>query len=169
MTIVLMFFMIMGAVSAAESIDVSDTEDSNLIGDNDDSLSTNNKLEISSEDSISETNIVNSHDDNLGNYPDEEVLNASADSYYEDNQVITSNGDEVDTDVLSSTGSSSGNEKVAGTEKETTKNKRTGRAWGNIGVTTSQQMLQSEFELATWNIVQNITNTFLHEFCIMVY
>jgi hypothetical protein len=99
--------MIMGAVSAAESIDVSDTEDSNLIGDNDDSLSTNNKLEISSEDSISETNIVNSHDDNLGNYPDEEVLNASADSYYEDNQVITSNGDEVDTDVLSSTGSSS--------------------------------------------------------------
>ena len=58
MTIVLMFFMIMGAVSAAESIDVSDTEDSNLIGDNDDSLSTNNKLEISSEDSISETNII---------------------------------------------------------------------------------------------------------------
>lgn len=103
-----MFFMIMGAVSAAESIDVSDTEDSNLIGDNDDSLSTNNKLEISSEDSISETNIVNSHDDNLGNYPDEEALNASADSYYEDNnQVITSNGNEVDQDVLSSSGSSS--------------------------------------------------------------
>ena len=105
-----MFFMIMGAVSAAESINVSDSEDSNLIGDNDDSLSTNNKLEISSEDSISETNIVNSHDDNLGNYPDEEALNVSADSYYEDNnQVITSNGAEVDQDVLSSASSSSDN------------------------------------------------------------
>ena len=80
-----MIFLVMGAVSAAESINGSYTEDSNnIIGDNDDSLSANNKLEISNEDSISETNIVNSHDDNLGGYPDDEVLN-SIDLYYEGN------------------------------------------------------------------------------------
>ena len=64
-----MVFLAIGAVSAAESINVSETEDSNyLIGD-DVSSSANNKLEISNEVSISETNIVNSHDDNLGNCP----------------------------------------------------------------------------------------------------
>ena len=75
----------MGAVSASDINDVSTKEDSNLIKDNVNSLSTNDKLEVSSENSISETNIVNSHDDNLGSYPSDEVLNSSADSYYEDN------------------------------------------------------------------------------------
>ncbi len=101
-----MFFLALGTVSATESINVSDTEDSNLISDGADALSTQNKLEISSEDSISETNIVNSHDDNLGSYPDDEVLNSSADSYYEDNQNLTSNADVVDQDNLTTSSSS---------------------------------------------------------------
>ena len=71
----LMVFLAIGAVSAADSINVMDTEDSNFMQDNAYSLSADNKLEISSEDSISETNIVNSHDDNLGNYPTDEALN----------------------------------------------------------------------------------------------
>ena len=71
-----MVFLAIGAVSAADSINVMDTEDSNFMQDNAYSLSADNKLEISSEDSISETNIVNSHDDNLGNYPTDEALNS---------------------------------------------------------------------------------------------
>ena len=87
----LTFFILLSAVSAVDNTNVSITEYSNL-DDDVNASSIQNKLEISNEDSISETNIVNSHDDNLGNYPDEEVLNASADSYYEDNnQIITSN------------------------------------------------------------------------------
>ncbi|WP_462315687.1 transglutaminase domain-containing protein [Methanobrevibacter sp.] len=77
--IVLMVFLAVGAVSATESINVSDTEDSNYLGDDVDSSSANNKLEISNEVSISQTNIVNSHDDNLGNCPNDGVLNASSD------------------------------------------------------------------------------------------
>ena len=46
---------------------------------------------------------------------------------------------------------------------------RKGRAHGNIGVTTSQQMLQSELDIAKWNIYEQITDLFLSEFCIMVY
>ena len=90
MSIVLMIFLVIGAVSATESINGSYTEDSNIIEDNDISLSANNKLEISNEDSISETNIVYSHDDNLGSNPDDEVLNIT-DSYYEDTYQQTSN------------------------------------------------------------------------------
>lgn len=45
----------------------------------------------------------------------------------------------------------------------------TGRIHGNIGVTTSQQMLQSELDIAKFNIVQQITDLFITEFCIMIY
>ena len=52
---------------------------------------------------------------------------------------------------------------------EKTNSDRKGRAHGNIGVTTSQQMLQSELDIAKWNIYEHITDLFLSEFCIMVY
>lgn len=40
---------------------------------------------------------------------------------------------------------------------------------GNIGVTTSQQMLESELRLQYWNLYNKISNLFMKEFCIMVY
>lgn len=44
-----------------------------------------------------------------------------------------------------------------------------GRIHGNIGVTTSQQMLLAELELGYWNIYEKITELFLQEFTIPVY
>lgn len=45
-----------------------------------------------------------------------------------------------------------------------------GRVHGNIGVTTSQQMLESELNLAPkLNIVDYIVNSFKMRFCILVY
>lgn len=44
-----------------------------------------------------------------------------------------------------------------------------GRVHGNIGVTTSQQMLEAELNLGYWNIYTRITDMFLKEFCIMIY
>ena len=41
--------------------------------------------------------------------------------------------------------------------------------YGNIGVTTSQQMLESELDIAKWNLYEQITDLFLNEFCIYVY
>lgn len=43
------------------------------------------------------------------------------------------------------------------------------RLHGNIGVTTSQQMLQSELDIAVWNLYDHITDLFLSEFIIQVY
>ena len=43
------------------------------------------------------------------------------------------------------------------------------RIHGNIGVTTSQQMLKSELDLALWNLYDNIVNLFKAEYCIMTY
>lgn len=46
---------------------------------------------------------------------------------------------------------------------------KTGRAHGNIGVTTSQQMLSSELSIAEWNLYDHIADLFIREFCICVY
>ena len=55
---------------------------------------------------------------------------------------------------------------------ETTMNndfQHNGRIHGNIGVTTSQQMLEAELNLGYWNIYEKITQLFLQEFIIPVY
>ena len=44
-----------------------------------------------------------------------------------------------------------------------------GHLYGNIGVTTSQQMALSELELRETNIYDYITESFKREFCVMVY
>lgn len=44
-----------------------------------------------------------------------------------------------------------------------------GRMYGNIGVTTSQQMLQAELDIARFNLIDQITDLFLEEFVIPVY
>lgn len=48
-------------------------------------------------------------------------------------------------------------------------NIHTGHISGNIGVTTSQQMLQSELDIAKWNLYDQISDLFISEFCILVY
>lgn len=60
-------------------------------------------------------------------------------------------------------------EGTSGQETENSKDTHSGRIHGNIGVTTSQQMLQSELDLAKWNLYEHITDLFMQEFCIMVY
>lgn len=44
-----------------------------------------------------------------------------------------------------------------------------GSIYGNIGVTTSQQMLEAEYEVARFNIYEQIADLFIKEFCICVY
>ena len=41
--------------------------------------------------------------------------------------------------------------------------------FGNIGVTTSQQMLTDELRIAEWNLYEHISDIFIDEFCILVY
>ena len=70
-----MLFLVLGAVSAADSTDVQVKEDSNL----DDGVQTSlsqDKLEISDGDSISNANTVNSQDDALS-YSDEAVADGN--------------------------------------------------------------------------------------------
>lgn len=71
----------------------------------------------------------------------------------------------------SDTGDRSNQGTTSNTEDHSTDNDSVhdGRIHGNIGVTTSQQMLQAELDLGYWNIYSKITELFLKEFVIPVY
>lgn len=75
----------------------------------------------------------------------------------------TENGSITNTE----TGKDTENENVNG--GRTGRHTRTGRAHGNIGVTTSQQMIQSERDLVVFNLYDVIAESFVENFCIMVY
>lgn len=58
----------------------------------------------------------------------------------------------------------------AETETAARNDTRKGRIHGNIGVTTSQQMLKAEFDLAPdVNMYNIITNSFRNRFCLLIY
>jgi hypothetical protein len=48
-------------------------------------------------------------------------------------------------------------------------NDHTAHIHGNIGVTTSQQMLEAELEIIKWNVYEHITDVFFTEFVIPIY
>lgn len=97
---------------------------------------------------------------NTSNTTTEEV-SAYDSSSYQPSKKVTSGDTGTDTVDYSGTikddGGSSNNAK------------HKGRIHGNVGVTTSQQMLQSELDLAQWNLYEHMTDIFLKEFVIGIY
>lgn len=97
--------------------------------------------------------------DTTGNSNTETTKSAFDSSSYQpyDNVQIT---ESTNTDSSDSTNTTMSND---------VDSQHTGRVHGNIGVTTSQQMLQAELDLGYWNIYERITDLFLREFIIPVY
>lgn len=60
-------------------------------------------------------------------------------------------------------------EGTSGSETENSKTVRDGRIHGNVGVTTSQKMLEEELRISEWNLYEHITDLFLSEFVIPIY
>lgn len=98
----------------------------------------------------------------------EEVSAYDSSSYQPSKQVTTDNGG---TDTMDNTGTDTMD--YTGTIKDDGESlnnaKHEGRIHGNIGVTTSQQMLQSELDLAQWNLYEHISDIFLSDFVIPIY
>ena len=78
----------------------------------------------------------------------------------------------VDTDTSTTYGKTNTNTTQYGHITNNTYNKNdseTIRAVGNIGVTTSQQMINQEREVALFNIYDSIVTDFKKRYCILVY
>lgn len=87
------------------------------------------------------------------------TTNTNKVSAYDAGDDLTTKGADV---IVGADSSSSSGESHEGSNHD-------GRIHGNIGVTTSQQMLLAELDLGYWNIYEKITDLFLTEFTIPVY
>ena len=82
---------------------------------------------------------------------------------------------EMQTTTLGTENTSSGTAKQTteitdGTDENSSrKNTRTGHAFGNIGVTTTQQMIEAERSVVKFNIVDYIVEDFKRRFCLLIY
>ncbi len=139
-----------------------------------DSDTTNNSTDNTSE---TNTTTVNSSTSTEGSESDngsvENTVSAfDSNSYQPSDKSTSDNSTSTTTESSSNTYSNAGlthQSTVTDTGTKDDTSVHTGRVHGNIGVTTSQQMLQSELDIAKFNIVQQITDLFISEFCIMIY
>lgn len=71
--------------------------------------------------------------------------------------------------TTNSTRNISGTDNVDEAENEDVERNLETRRTGNIGVTTTQQMIREERDVALFNTIDFITNSFKKRFCVMVY
>lgn len=72
---------------------------------------------------------------------------------------------DTDNTTRTETGSSEKSGDETGNTKEILETER----HGNIGVTTTQQMIREEREVAEFDVIQYIINDFKSRFCLLVY
>lgn len=106
-------------------------------------------------------------DNSNGNSIGETNGNTSLNSINE-NKVSAFDSDLYQPDSYNSN-TSNGNDNSSTKTNSSNNSKHVGRVHGNIGVTTTQQMLESELSLAEWNVYEHITDLFIEEFCIAIY
>ena len=136
--------------------DWTDTDDETTSSARDNTRNTNNTIKSNSTNEI--MNKVNVTDQNT-------AFNAGLTDHAK--QITDGDTTENGTITNTETGKDTENESVNG--GRTGKHTRTGRAHGNIGVTTSQQMIQSERDLVVFNLYDVIAESFIENFCLMVY
>lgn len=99
----------------------------------------------------------------------ENTVSAFDSSTYQPSDKNTTNNDGTDTFEHTGTIQDAFGEGASASEKENSKNEHDGRIHGNVGVTQSQKMLADELEVQRFNIIEQITDLFVTELCIMVY
>lgn len=159
-----------GVDSTSESVQGSSVTD----GENTRTISNTNTTSSSNQgsgsDSQTTTNEITAFDSNALVTHDRSATTGQNSSTLTQSGTETQNGTDTLTDdttvtnTESKTGSFTHGEKIADTAA------RESHIHGNIGVTTSQQMLQSELEISEkLNVYDYIVQEFKRRFCILVY
>lgn len=159
-----------GVDSTSESVQGSSVTD----GENTRTISNTNTIQNSNQgsgsDSQTTTNEITAFDSNALVTHDRSATTGQNSSSLTQSGTETQSGTDTVTDdttvtnTESKTGSFTHGEKIADTAA------RESHIHGNIGVTTSQQMLQSELEISEkLNVYDYIVQEFKRRFCILVY
>ena len=103
-----------------------------------------------------------------------DVTTTHSEKAYNDSNYVGTTQDVIDQDeshtgTVTNTGTVTDSAMASNDGSDEYTNIHKARLFGNIGVTTSQQMLQSELDIARWNLYEHIADLFCQEFCIMVY
>lgn len=85
---------------------------------------------------------------------------------YDSGNLVTS---ETDSGTIDNTGTVTNNMTSSSTNNGTDTGNRTLKIKGNIGVTTTQQMIEEERKVSKFNIYDYIVRSFKRRFCIMLY
>ena len=159
-----------GVDSTSESVQgssVTDGENSRTISN---TTTTSNSNQGSGSDSQTTTNEITAFDSNALVTHDRSATTGQNSSTLTQSGTETQSGTDTLTDdttvtnTESKTGSFTHGEKIADSAS------RESHIHGNIGVTTSQQMLQSELEISEkLNVYDYIVQEFKRRFCILVY
>lgn len=153
----------------ALSIEYNPLENYDRMEDYSDTL--NKGISTSSSGTTGNTRTFNNEDKETLNTSNttEKTVSAFDSSTYQPAEKVTSGDSGTDTYNHTGTITDAGTNGSTGSEKENSKSVHEGRIHGNIGVTTSQQMLEAELKIAEWNIYEHITDLFLSEFIIPIY
>lgn len=92
-------------------------------------------------------------------------------AYVSDSQDIANINNQsatADTGTMKTNSSDSGTVTNTGNDSSNMDSTHKGRMHGNIGVTT-QTMLNQELKIARFNLIKQISDVFIKEFCVMVY
>lgn len=85
------------------------------------------------------------------------------------NGTVNNNITTYDSNIAQPRDSSSTNGTVNETVNGSSDEERTGRAYGNIGVTTTQDMIEAERRVAQFSLYDYIINSFRQRFCLLMY
>lgn len=143
---------------------MEETTDSREIDRN---LNVNNSYKENQQQEGSESRNYHYNDDNR---TQTDVSADNADDYQPESQVLQDNkrseiGSTDTENDINSSGSGNGAEQESTGETFTHKAKM----YGNIGVTTTQQMIEEQRKVILYSVIENITREFVDEFCLGVW
>lgn len=146
-----------------ETVDLTDTKA--VQGFNSSSWANAEKIDKTGTDNIAHTgtdNVAHTGTDTTEHTGTDNVAHTGTDnvSHTGTDNIAHTQNERTDDDLTSS-------ESISG-ENDTTRSYKQRRT-GNIGVTTTQQMLEQEREIAKFNMVEYITESFKKRFCLMIY
>ena len=115
--------------------------------------------------STTDTKSVSAYNSSSWENREKDVISEDGTDTTKDTGSITNNNSSKD----STTSNDSGTSNQTDTGSDKWKNTHKAHLYGNIGVTTSQQMLEAELEIARFNIYEQISDLFIQDNCIMCY
>lgn len=150
------------AISESETM-VAGFNDSTLTTSGGSNSNSNNKKNATSNETHTSENLNNDSKTESGKSVAEHLDNSEGNR--SGTVARTESGEQSVESTKSGENESSGNF----SKSVKTTNRKSGKISGNIGVTTSQQMIMSERELWRDNIYRYISEDFKQKFCVMVY